>query len=125
MLSNNNNSNSNHNEQQTSKWLGTNISIRLERSPDFLYVRSVLHIESDELDNYFGQYNCTITNSRGSDHLIVDLQKMKPTGEFGFGNKSTLNFVHSTSPERKISAVTNRGVSLSLGWNLKNERVID
>lgn len=87
MASSSSNSNSITSEQN-GKRIGTNISIKLERSPDFLYVRSVLRIEGDELDDYFGQYNCTITNSRGSDHLIVDLQKLKSTGKF---NRVELN----------------------------------
>lgn len=51
-----------------------------ERSPDLLFMRSILRIQNAELAD-FGRYNCTISNSKGSDTLMIDLQPSAPTGE--------------------------------------------
>uniref|UniRef100_A0A6G1SPM2 Irregular chiasm C-roughest protein n=1 Tax=Aceria tosichella TaxID=561515 RepID=A0A6G1SPM2_9ACAR len=55
------------------------IIIKNEFSPDALFMRSTLHIHGAEYTD-FGQYNCNITNSRGTDSMPIFLQPTAATG---------------------------------------------
>lgn len=58
-----------------------------ERSPDHLFQRSTLIINKATMED-FGDYQCRVENSFGSDQLTIQLQAQAPTSELTINHTS-------------------------------------